>query len=194
MPPNDLRERRHDDGHSPLEPDGFERAPAGGAQRPGAVRVVHDERRVVLLAEVDELAKVCGVPVERVDALAHDEGVLALARLQDALEALGRVVVEEANLGAVLGHAGGEEGAVEDARVAVRVEDERRVLVGQRREGAEHRLVARREREALLEAHPLREALLELDVLARRRLRTRRRQPARVLRRPRGVAASFTLG
>ena len=44
-------------------------------------------------------ARLRRVAVERVDALDDDERVLPLARLQDALEALGRVVVEEAHLG-----------------------------------------------------------------------------------------------
>ena len=164
-----------------------------GAERPGGVGVIEDERRVVAVAELDELAQRRLVAVERVHALAEDERVLALASLEDALEALCRVVIEEANLGAVLGHSGREERAVENAGVAVRVEDERRVLVGESGDRAEHRLVAGGERQALLEPHPFREAVLELDVHRRRGLRSRRRQTARVLV-DRALGRLFDLG
>ena len=181
IPPKDFESVETTMGTRPWRPSASRLPRPSGAERPGGVRVVEDERRVVAVAELDELAQRRLVAVERVHALAEDERVLALARLEDALEALGRVVVEEANLGAVLGHTGREERAVENARVAVRVEDERRVLVGESGDRAEHRLVARSERQTLLEPHPLREAVLELDVHGRRGLRSRRGQAARVL-------------
>ena len=100
MPPNVFEKRRDDDGHAPLRGPSSSRMPRPlRAERAGAVRVVDDERGVVAIADLDELAEVRLVAVERVDALDDHERVLALARLQDALEALGRVVVEEANLG-----------------------------------------------------------------------------------------------
>src|SRR5579863_2532467 len=89
-------------------------------------------------------------------------------------------MIEKANLRAALGNACGEERPVQDARMAVGIEDEGGVLVRERRDGAEHGLVAGRERQAGLEAHPGRESLLELDVLAGGSLRTRRREPASI--------------
>src|SRR5882672_7282692 len=94
-PAERLRERRDDDRDPALEAQRLERSASSGAECARSVRVIYDERGVVAVAELDELGEVGRVPVERVDPLADDESVLALARLEDALEALGRVVVEE---------------------------------------------------------------------------------------------------
>jgi hypothetical protein len=65
--------------------------------------------------------------------------------------------------------------------VTVRIEDERRVLVGKRGNRSQHGLVAGGEREAPFEARPSSQPLFEPDVLACRRLRTGGRKAAGVL-------------
>src|SRR5690606_14725156 len=100
-----LRERRHEHGDAVEQPRLLEDAGAALAEGPGPVRVIDDEDRFVAVADLDELGEVRLVAVERVDALDEDERVLALARLQDALEALGRVVIEEAHLRRAAGDA-----------------------------------------------------------------------------------------
>ncbi len=174
-----LGEGADDERHAPLEAVFFHDALPRLAEGAGAVGVVEDQERVVLLAELDDLDELRLVAVEGVDPLDQHDGVLALLVLQDALEGARAVVVEEANLGLAGGRARGEERTVEDAGVAEVVEDERRVLVGQAHDGADHRLVAGGEEEALLEAEPVGEALLELHVGGGRRLDARGAEPDR---------------
>ena len=158
-------------------------AAAVRAERAGAVRVVEDERP--RRSDRRSRRTRAGAPCRRRASRRPRTTTSAFLRsrvFRMRSRLLAELWLKKRTSGAVPGHAGGEERAVEDAGVAVRVEDERRVLVGERHDRAEHRLVAGRERQALLEAEPLREALLELDVLGRRRLRTRRaREAARVL-------------
>src|SRR5438445_7000496 len=87
-----LRERGDDERDLSFDARLFEDAVAVRAERAGAVRVVEDDERVVRGADVDHLLDGRLVAVERVDAFEEDDGVLPLARLQDALEALHRVV------------------------------------------------------------------------------------------------------
>src|SRR5690606_3400694 len=183
-------ERADDDGNSALEAGLLEDPAAVRAERAASMRVVTDEDGVlVLLADLDDLLDWRLVTVERVYALDEHHRVLPLAAAEDAVERAGAVVVEEPHLGLTHRGARGEEGAVEDAGVAQVVEDERRVLVGERHDGADHRLVAGGEQQARLELEVVGEPLLELDVRRGRRLHTRRAEPAGefVERRVRGL-------
>ena len=140
--------------------------------------VTHDSDVLVPGADLDELLYPRLVAVEGIDALDHDQGVLSIAFLQHPIQRFGAVVVEETNLGRTHRRPRSQERAVEDAGMAQVVEDDRRVLVGQRLDGPHHRLVSGREDQGLFEAVPSRQPLLELDVQRRRCLNTRRAQPA----------------
>ncbi|KAK4044941.1 hypothetical protein OUZ56_032347 [Daphnia magna] len=148
-PAENLREGADDDRNLTVEAKVLDDAGAVLAEGAGAVGVVDDEAGVVALANFNKFGDFAHVAVEAVDAVDKDERILPLAGLEDALQALGGVVIEKANLRPILRHAGGEEGPIQNARVGVGIEDERGVLVGERHDGADHRLVAGREREAV---------------------------------------------
>src|SRR5690625_143048 len=143
------------------------------------MRIIADEDGILMrLADFDDLLERGLIAIERVDALDEDHRVLSLAVGEHAVERASAIMIEEAHLGLTEWRTGGHEGPVEDAGVAKIIEDERRIAIGERHDGPDHRLVAGRKDEAGFEAEIRREPLLKGHMLNRRRLDARRAQAA----------------
>ena len=150
-----LREGGHQDRDAPLDPLRLGEAATVLAERAAPVRVVDGEHRVVAArrcrrtpAGARRLRRASRPPRRATSAFFRSRVFKMRSRL------LAELWLKKRTSGCAPGSPGGEEGPVEDAGVAVAVEDERRVLVGERGDEAEHRLVAGREDEALLVAEP----------------------------------------
>jgi len=148
------------------------------------VRLVHHQAGAVLRAEIADLRQGGDVALHRVDAVDDDEHAAAvLARaLQLLLEAVEAVVAERAQLGPR------EQDAVEDRGVVPRVRDDRVAGREDRPERADVRLVAGREDDAVLGAHPRGELGLQLEMQLRRAVEQARAGQ------PRAVALERVLG
>ena len=135
-------------------------AAAGVADDPGAVRVVHDERRVVLPHELDDLRQLREVALHREDAVGDHER--ALPRFQR-----GELLAQGVHVGVLvdrLARGLREPDRVDDRRVVQLVGEDHRVLVGQARDRGLVRVPARHVGERGLGADELGELALELEV------------------------------
>ena len=139
-------------------------ARAARAEHAGAVRLVDHEPRAEALAEVADRRQRRDVALHREDAVDDDEDAAAVAGrlLERALELVHAVVAERAQLRPR------EQAAVEDRGVVAGVGDHRVAGGEDRAERADVRLVAGREDDRVVGAHPLGDLGLELEVQRRR--------------------------
>jgi hypothetical protein len=134
------------------------------AEHAGGVRLVDHEARPEALAQVADGLERGDVALHREHAVDDDEdpAVVAAGLLERALELVHAVVAVRAELRAR------QQAAVEDRGVVARVGDDRVARREDRPERADVRLVAGREDDRVLGAHPVGELALELEVQRRR--------------------------
>ena len=153
---------------------------SGGAERAQTVRIVDDQARIVLLAQVDDVVELSVVTVDAVEPLDHHQLLVVLRGLEHLLQRLHVVVLEQAHLEVgVLAQS--EHHRVHDAGVVEAVENDGDVVVEERNDGPDQRLVAGGEHRARLPAEPLGQTPLELEVLRGRGLRPRTAEPRAVV-------------
>ena len=148
---------------------------SGRAEQAEGVGLVHDEPRVVALAQRVQLADRRGVAVHGEDALGHDEPAARTAGLAQARLDLGEVEVAVDE-----GPRATAPDAVDQGRVQQGVGDDRVAPTGEGAEQTEVGLIAAREEERGLSPQPVGDALLRPCV--------QRGAPSQEPRRPRADA------